>query len=568
MKSPDLYSRREALALMGTAGTLGAMGRSAAIAAQTPAGGSVVERAVQRNDAAVRTLLGTQITDGASPWLGSVPDHVGLHTAGSAASVAETLAASFVHPQSTFHDDAAVLQRIRLAAGFLERSQSPEGNIDLLSTNFNSPPDTGFVVHGVATAAAVARLHGRAEITNILRPFLVKAGGGMAIGGIHTPNHRWVVSSALAQVNDLFPDARFVRRIDEWLAEGIDMDDDGQFTERSTLVYNIISDRALVVMAAKLKRLELLEPVRRNLHALAYLLHADGELVTEISRRQDQFTRGGVSGYWFPLTYLALKDQDGALSALARQVSPESPRLSALLEYPELAQPLPAPRSLPDNFEKSFPHVGIVRIRRGALSSTLVMGGFSRFFTLRYGDAVIEGVRFATSFFGKGQFIPDSAERTAAGYHFRQSLEAPYYQPLPRHITPEAWAASRSERRQTEICRLEQSADVSEVKGGFRLRVRATGTSGVPLAVEIGFREGGTLEGCRPLPESQGSFLLEKGTGTYRAGRSEIRFGAGRATHQYTQLRGAEPKLQGLSVYITGATPFDQTIQFDCVGGV
>ena len=104
MKSPDLYSRREALALMGTAGTLGAMGRSAAIA-QTPAGGSVVERAVQRNDAAVRTLLGTQITDGASPWLGSVPDQVGLHTAGSAASVAETLAASFVHPQSTFHDD-------------------------------------------------------------------------------------------------------------------------------------------------------------------------------------------------------------------------------------------------------------------------------------------------------------------------------------------------------------------------------------------------------------------------------------------------------------------------------
>lgn len=66
-------------------------------------------------------------------------------------------------------------------------------------------------------------------------------------------------------------------------------------------------------LATKLNRPELLDPVRQNLHALPYLLHADGEVVTEISRRQDQFTRGTINGYWFPLTYMALKDQDGQL---------------------------------------------------------------------------------------------------------------------------------------------------------------------------------------------------------------------------------------------------------------
>ena len=300
--------------------------------------------------------------------------------------------------------------------------------------------------------------------------------------------------------------------------------------------------------------------MRRNLHALPYLLHADGEVVTEISRRQDQFTRGNLNGYWFPLTYMAITDRDGELGALARRVAPESARLSTLLEYPELTRALPPGQPLPEDFEKRFPDVGIARIRRGPLSATLVLGGSSHFFTLRYGDAVLEGLRFATAFFGKGQFVPETAERAADGYQFRQSLEAPYYQPLARPITPETWTATRSERRQTEVCRLEQRADVSEVKGGLQVRLRSSGTAGVPLAVELTFRDGGALEGCRPIPGAPGTFLLDGGRGTYRAGRSAIRFGPGEAPHQYAQVRGAEPRLAGLSVYMTGYTPFDRTI--------
>ena len=257
------YTRRDLLALMGTAGALGRYGDAAA---QDAAANAALPLAaiVERNDAAVRAALQSQIADPASPNRGSVPDQFGLHSAGSASGVVETLAASFVHPRSAFHRTTVLLERIRIAARFLERAQSPQGNIDLLTTNFNSPPDTGFVVHNVATAAAIGRLHGAEDIATVLRPFLVRAGAGMAEGGVHTPNHRWVICSALAQINDLFPDERYVRRIDEWLAEGIDIDGDGQFTERSTLTYNVVTDRALLVMAAKLKRPELLEPVRRE----------------------------------------------------------------------------------------------------------------------------------------------------------------------------------------------------------------------------------------------------------------------------------------------------------------
>ncbi|MEO7272033.1 MAG: hypothetical protein ABIX28_04855 [Vicinamibacterales bacterium] len=549
-------TRRDAFGLIAAIGALGPAGVSAQ--AQPPA----PLTPVQRNDASVAALLTSQIVDSSSRWRGSVPDAVGLYSAGSAGSVAEAMAAAFVHPESRFHRDPALLERIRLAAGFLERSQSPQGNVDLLTTNFNSPPDTGFVVHLVATAANLGRRHGAPAITQALQPFLVKAGGGMAAGGVHTPNHRWVISSALAQINELFPDPRLIRRVDEWLAEGIDIDADGQFTERSTLTYNVVTDRALLVMAIKLRRPALFEPVRRNLHALAFLLHADGEVVTEISRRQDQYMRGGVGGYWFPLTWLAIADGDRRLAAMARMAG-DGVRLSTLLEYPELSQPLPAADALPEDFEHPFPELGIVRIRRGRTSATLIQGGSSRLLTLRHGAAIVDGVRFASAFFGKGQFIPDAAGRREGTYWLRQALEAPYYQPLGRTITAETWTSTRADRRQSEIGRLEQRAEVTEVRGGFRLRLRAEGTPGVPLAVEIGLRPGGELTGCTPVAGVANAYLLESGTATYRTGSDVIRFGPGAAPHRYVQVRGAEPALPGQSVYLTGYTPFDHTLTFE-----
>ena len=331
---------------------------------------------------------------------GSVPDAVGLHSAGSAGSVIEAMAAAFVHPQSAFHDDPLCSIASGLAAGFLERSQSADGNIDLLTTNFNSPPDTGFVVHGVATAAAWGGGTGRRHRAGAADRSSSRAGAGWPRGGVHTPNHRWVICFGPCADRRALSLAPLRSRIDEWLAEGIDIDADGQFTERSTLTYNVVTDRALLVMAVKLGRPALLDPVRRNLQALTYLLHADGEVVTEISRRQDQYTRGGVGGYWFPLTYLAAQDQDGQFAAMARQSSATGARLSALLEYPEPLSATAGRTGAARRLRASASRSRLRRLRRGPLSATFILGGSSRLLTFRFGDAVVEAVRFASSFFG------------------------------------------------------------------------------------------------------------------------------------------------------------------------
>jgi len=521
---------------------------------------------VERHDRGVEDYLKNQETDPASRWRGSLPDAYGLHYAGSAGGILEAFTAAFLHPRSKFHRSPLLVERMRLAAGYLDRAQHESGNVDLLITNFNSPPDTAFTVAPTATAALLARRAGERELAGLTERFLRKAGAALAVGGVHTPNHRWVVCGALAQIHELYPDPACLRRIDQWLAEGIDIDADGQYTERSTTVYNPICDRAFVVLAAKLKRPELLDPVRRNLEAMLYLMHPGGEVVTEISTRQDQYERGDMGRYWFPLRYLAVKDGNGRFAAVAESVARTAAPLAALMEYPELGAAGPAPAALPDDYEKQFPALGIARVRRGLTSATLTLGGSSRFLALRRGEAVINAVRFASAFFGKGQFVPSKAERRGEAYHFTQSLTGAYFQPLdpPHKVAAGEWGASRPHRRQTEVCRLEQSATVRELRNGFEVRIQSAGTRDVPLAVEIGLRAGGRLEGCTEAPGAAEAFILPaRATALYRMGGDAIRISPGLDEHRYTQVRGAEPKLRGPCVYVCGYTPFDHTLRFE-----
>jgi hypothetical protein len=550
-------SRRSAMAVMAAAGT--------AAAAQAPRQPEIPGPVTDRHDAYVKDLLARQVIDPASRWCGSFPDDDGLHSPHSAAAILDAFTAAFLHAGSKFHQSALLLERLSLAGRHLAARQHENGTIDLLTTNFNSPPDTAFVVHNVGTAARLARRHGLAQVAALTEPFLRKAGGALLRGGVHTPNHRWVVGYALAQIHELFPDPEYVRRIDQWLAEGVDSDADGQFAERSTLVYNAISDRALVVMAAKLNRPELLDPVRRNLEGMLWLLHPGYEVVTEISRRQDVNQRGTMASYWFPLKYLAVKDGDGKFAALAREFEAQAAGLSAMMEYPETTQPGPPPAPIPEDYERHFPALGIARVRRGLTSATMILGGSSRFFTLRRGAAVVNAVRFASAFFGKGQFVPATASKRADAYVFEQTLRGEYYQPFdpPRRIGGQEYDATRGERKRSEVCTLRQTATVTESRNGFRLRVEVEGTADVPVAVEINLREGGTLEGCAPHPKVADAWLLSSGSALFRAGNDTIRFGPGSAPHRYVLVRGAEPKLPGPSVYLTGYSPFDREIVFE-----
>lgn len=518
---------------------------------------------VKRHDEAVERMLQQQIADPAHPGAGGYADEYGLFHPGTGAGLLEGFMAAWACPQSRHYRAGALIPRMTLAAGYLRKRQHEDGTVDLLTTNFHSTPDLGFVTHGAAAAGWLARAAGAAEVWTALAPFLRKAGDALARGGVHTPNHRWVVCEALAQIHELMPEAKLVRRVEQWLAEGIDIDADGQYNERSTSIYNPITDKALLVTALKLNKPELLDPVRRNLESMLYLWHPDGEVVTEISNRQDQYNRAGMERYWLPLRYLAILDGNGQLAEAVRRVEERGASLSAYLRYPELSKPLPVAAPLPEDFHRLMPSLEIARVRRGALSATMMLNGNSRILAMRQGGCVVEAVRFASAFFGKGQFRPSKWERVEGGYRMTQSLSGPYYQPLnpPRKVEAPEYGAVRALRPQSEVQRMEYTATLREQGRGFRLEIEAQGTAGVPLAVEITLRENVKLEGVEAA-RGHGAHVLKSGYATARVGADAIRFGPGFGEHAYTEVRGAEARLAGQSVYLCGFTPLRRTIEF------
>jgi hypothetical protein len=240
------------------------------------------------------------------------------------------------------------------------------------------------------------------------------------------------------------------------------------------------------------------------------------------------------------------------------------------LTEPEFARPLPPEAPLPSDYAKVFSYSNLARIRRGSVSGTILAAN-TTLFSFRKGAAALEAVRLATAFFGKGQFSGDALEVKGGRYTLRQELDGPYFQPL----TPEQIAAgehvkmapngtlapnSKSLRARSNVQTLHAVVMVSEVDGKFDLAFSIQGTEYVPVAIELAFRQGGALHGVKAVKDLKDAFLLESGTGRYVVAGDTIEFGPGRTEHTYTQIRGALPKWDGQSVYLTGTTPFEFTL--------
>lgn len=525
---------------------------------------------IKINDQALKGMAKYKVVDPNHKYVGAYMGDTEIPNPHSTCSFVNQSSAALYCPESEFYQSKDMLKEMQQALKALLKLQHEDGTIDLVDTNFHSTPDTAFMVKRMAQSYQFLKNSGTIgfePVLALMETFLKNAGKALLVGGIHTPNHRWVVSAALTKLNELFPNPKYLQRIDQWLAEHIDLDPDGQYTEKSTYGYSGVIDRVLITMAKGLNKPELYEAVRKNLKMMRYYLHPNGEVVTEASNRQDKGQIGNMENYYYPLRYMALKDNDGEFAAMCRIIEASKIQslygsFSYLLEDSNLWKELPASQPLPTSYVKAFPYSGVVRFRRGPWDATLLSNN-PGWFTFHKGNAVLQAMRVATSFFGKGQFQSAEIVQQGAQWVMNKKLEGPYYQPFEKQfISPDGDLGKmpKSNRKQSEVQQLEYTIQFSETNGGMQIAIEAKGTDGVPLTLELVFRKGGYFAGVEALANHPNAYLCKEAEATYSVGTDTIHFGPGKLEHKNTQLRGALPMIDAPTVYITGFTPFKHTL--------
>ncbi|MFD1955340.1 hypothetical protein ACFSL6_14455 [Paenibacillus thailandensis] len=563
------------------------------------------ERLVSINDEWAAAESERQVTDPSSRYYGGVADSATGIPWPSHMNTPKVMAiwgAALVNPDSVYYRNGPLLERLELAAEFMLRFQHEDGTVSPGWTNYHSPPDTAFVVVGLTQLYRLLIGHPWEELNRTaasLRLFLERTVPAMLTGGCHTPNHRWVLTAALGSLYRLFGEEALKDRAAQWLAEGIDITPDGEWTERSNGIYNTVSNIMLCHSAATLDRPELYEPVRRNLKMMLYLVHPGGEVVTDYSGRQDFGQIYKMDEYYSAYKLMAKLDNDPVFEAMAAYIGegmthpgplPNNALLGHLLHPDWRHQGEARPELLPDRYRivingtfdreallnrmEGAGHHGrifhsslhteagapVARIRDKGLSAT-VMTEAPSFFALRHNGVRLLGVQLASTF-GPGTIKFQRLEQLESGYRLTAAAEKGYYGPIPAASGTSPWYLLPHQLRPlTHSQRLEVTVETVETAAGWDLRIRAASPEDVVTQIVFLFGEEVDISG--------GSWLPDSGDGKARIWRDQtIRCSCGDEwieltgaflQHYADGIRGAEVPANCQAVKVNLVTPIDAT---------
>ncbi|THE08360.1 hypothetical protein E1I21_03445 [Microbacterium oleivorans] len=512
---------------------------------------------------------------------------------------AKLLVAVYLEPASAFADDPTVVALAEAYAEVLRGLQSPTG-LFLGGDNVESPPDTGFTINDVGDILELVRRSGDARldvVAEVLGGIADRAAPALLAGGVHTPNHRWELTAALMRLHRHRPDPRLEARAREWLAEGIDIDADGLYSERSANYAVYVSNPSLLLIGDVLDLPELHEIVARNLEATLGLIHPDGSLETVHSRRQDQREpQFPLAPYALHFRRLALETGRGDFAWAARAaasapvIDPQT-ALADMLLHPALRETLPAGEAPADRSRTTWSVSGLV-VDRTPERTLAVFGGTDysvarrirsglatnpTFLRLFAGDAVLDSVRLSRHFFGLGPFRSEEMTIADERIVLEEHLSPAYFGPLDaarrrpggdyRVVDEGRFSAAMSfdERPRDEVP-LRTRIDVVPSEDGVELTIDTDGPI-CAWSLEFAFRDGGTFEDVDV--RGDGTAVLTSGSGRYRVGGDAIEVGPGTGStapaaylpgEDYDYLGGTDA-LGGPRLYVTGTTPGRATVR-------
>lgn len=524
-----------------------------------------------------KQFMGSQVGDPASLQYGGIKGDI-WEAKPTIYALTSALAVYF-HKDSCFYKNEQLYAAVNLALDFIERTQREDGSFDYPSCNFKSAADTSFCFKRLIAAYRLLVKYGDSSdeaITVLKEKYLTimhKALDAIREGGFHTPNHRWGIAAALLQGSNLFAEeegfaAGLKARADQYLAEGIDGDEDGEYAERSTGNYNAVVNNAMMAMYQETGDEAFLGYVERNLSMMLTYMDPDDTIFTQNSTRQDQGKLEYADKYFYQYLYMCSREHCPAFDGAAHKIIKDNMErgdlapdcMHIVMNHDEMMGYHFKEYGFLEEYRKFFRHAGVLRVRKPSYTYT-VLNGKSAFLYFKSQGTML-CVKIGESCCDIRNFIPQTIEELPDGCRLEAEAESWYYLPFKeKQDTSDWWKMDQTKREKLISSRLKTTLEIREKDQGLELHLKAEGLDRLPFRLEICIPAGVTLEHpAFALEAAAGEgMILKDGYLEVHDGSVTMEIGPGFGEHSFKgHYSGEEINSAGYTVYANGYTPLEK----------
>ncbi len=524
-----------------------------------------------------RQFMGSQVKNPASLQYGGIKGDI-WEAKPTIYALASALAVYF-HEDSCFYKSKELYQAVDLALDFIARTQREDGSFDYPSCNFKSAADTSFCFKRLIAAYRLLVKYGNPadEAIRVLKEkyltIMHKALDAIREGGFHTPNHRWGITAALLQGSNLFATekefaAGLKNRAEQYLAEGIDGDEDGEYAERSTGNYNAVVNNAMMAMYQETGNEAFLGYVERNLSMMLTYMDPDDTIFTQNSTRQDQGKLEYADKYFYQYLYMCSRERNPAFDGAAHKIIKDNMErgdlapdcLHIVMNHDEMMGYHFEEYGFLEEYRKFFRHAGVLRVKKPAYTYTVLNGKSAFLYFKSKGTTLC--VKIGESCCDIRNFIPQTIEELPDGCRLEAEAQSWYYLPFKeKQDTSDWWKMDQSKREKLISSRLKTTLEIREKEQGLELNLKAEGLDRLPLRLEICIPAGVSIEHpAFALEAGAGeSMILKDGYLEIHDGLTTVEIGPGFGEHSFKgHYSGEEINSAGYTVYANGYTPLEK----------
>lgn len=537
-----------------------------------------IKHIIESADKRIDNFLKMQVKDINDRFYGGIKDDI--LDIKPTVYISTTAVAVYLNKSSRYYLNEELYKSIDIALSFIRRYQRPDGSFDYPSCNFKSAPDTAFCFKRLISAYRLLIAEEDIKCKQLAdKHIIIMQDALIAIesGGFHTPNHRWAITAALIQgagrYNNKSQAEKYIKKAEQYLAEGIDGNEDGEYAERSTGNYNAVVNNAMISLYEETKDESYLKYVEKNLHMMLTYIDPDDTIFTQNSTRQDKGKPIYADKYFYQYLYMACIKPNAEFDAVAHKLIKDNMErgdlapdcLHIIMQHPVMSLHQFKSYGFPSNYKVHYKDSGVLRVKKEELSYS-ILNKNADFFFMKLGRTQIS-IRIGISFCEIRNFIPNEMNVTKDTVELYSKANGWYYLPFNEKQETTDWHKMDHSKRDILVSsHIKTKVLINEKPNSLEFNIKTEGIDRLPLRVEICIPEGSILENDHfyQMADEGQSIVLKDDYIVITDRQNKLKIGPGYGAHTFKKHYSEEGTAnKGYTIYLNEYTPCDMVFSVE-----